>query len=412
MVSVATKMNQSGPAEPQVSRHKLSALAVVLTWVLPLLILMVPIRAQVMGYGWYWLQYPLEQGGMVLAGTYLDLLYVLGLGALFWIPLKCIPGTLMRRIILTLFIAATVFSLLLALANASVVPMIGHPLTYPWLYYSGFLRSFDAQQAIAAGLSWGVILGGCLSVTLLILGAVGLQHLARAHVLTGRWRRRVYIAAVLLLIGYVSLSAHVMRGFHYPTLQNPVVAMGASMLGNSNVRLFNVPTSVGTADFATVSQREGNLPATSTPEAPKIKNVVIVVMESVAAQYLPAYGGQYAVTPELDSYRSRAKLYRNIYAHAPSTNKSIVSLLCSMYPWPTYRFLTQEAPDAAVVSISDVLAAQGYRTAFLSAADLRFGSAEQFLLNHRFDSLRDYRSIGDGKASFASTEGNHLNGGG
>lgn len=408
-----THRNMSDRPELKLLPPTLGASATVVSWMLPLWIILIPIRAQVMGYGWYWLQSPIEQGGMVVAGAYLDLLYVIGLGTTFWILLRCASRTITRRIILTLFTAATIFSLVAALANASVVPMIGQPLTYPWLYYSGFLRSYDARMAMAAGLSWGIILGACCSVVVLVLGAVVLQRLARAHILSDRWRRGLRIAGLLALIVYVAGSIHTMRTFYYPTLQNPVVAMGSSMLFASNTRLFTATTSADTEDFRTVAERADKrpiVPTTSSVQAQGVQNIVVFVMESVAAQYLPAYGGQYAVTPELDSHRNHARLYRNIYAHAPSTNKSIVSLLCSMYPWPTYRFLTQEAPAADVVSISDVLSAQGYRTAFFSAADLRFGSAEGFLEHHRFDLLRDYRSIGDGKEAFASNEGNHLNG--
>lgn len=367
-------------------------------------LLLIPVRAHVMGYEWYWLRAPMQQGWPVLAGAYLDLLYVAGITLLFLVLLRLSRRLFLRRVLCGGFMCLAVLSLLWAMANIEIVKMLGQPLNYPWLYYSGFLRGFDAQQAIAASLSWTVasavagIIGGMAILALLFGRALRLVPAA------GPVRRVLQICAVVAAGVYLPLAAWSMQGFYRGCLENPVVAFTQSLMASDKAALFSLASDVGTEDFRISSERP--LPSQHAFPAlqPPVKNVLIIVLESVAAEYLPAYGGKYPITPELDRYMGQSRLFANISAHAPNTNKEMVSLLCSTYPSPTYRFETEEHPAAGFVSLSDVLKAQGYRTGIFYAADLRFGNAEGFLVNHQFDVLNDYRHIGDGKATLISHE--------
>ncbi len=378
--------------------------AVLISWGMALALLLIPVRAHVMGYAWYWLSAPLQQGWPVLAGAYLDLLYVTGITVLFLLLLRVNRRVFFRRLVCGTFMVVSVVSLLWAMANIEVVKMLGQPLNYPWLYYSGFLRGFDAQEAIAASLSWNV----AAAITGIIAGmAIMAFLLGRALRLvptTGRLWRWLLIGAVVAGGIYLPLAAGSMRSFYPPCLQNPVVAFAQSLMAADRAALFTLATNVAADDFQISSERGHSPRSTFVPPQPPVKNVLVIVLESVAAQYLPAYGGKYPVTPELDRYMGQSRMFGNISAHAPNTNKELVSLLCSTYPSPTYRFETEQHPKAGFISLSDVLKAQGYRTGVFYAADLRFGNAEGFLVNHQFDVLKDYRSLGDGKPTLVSNE--------
>ena len=51
------------------------------------------------------------------------------------------------------FNAFAVVALGAAVANVEVVAKLGRPLSFQWLYYSEFLGSVDARQALAASVS-------------------------------------------------------------------------------------------------------------------------------------------------------------------------------------------------------------------------------------------------------------------
>ena len=377
--------------------------AVLLGWAMALALLLIPVRGHVMGYGWHWLRSPARQGWAVLAGAYLDLLYVAGITVLFLLLQRVSRRVYFGRVLCGTYIVLAIVSLLWAMANVEVVKMLGQPLNYPWLYYSGFLRGFDAQQAIAASFSWNVLgaIAGIIAGMTLIAVLLG----KGVYLWSGRrLARRLALGGFAAGVVYLPLAAWSMREFHHPSLQNPVVAFAESLIGRGRPGLFSLSSDVGTKDFQINAERQHPAQPSVLARQPLVKNVLVVVLESVAAQYLPAYGGKYPVTPELDRYIGASRVFGNISAHSPNTNKSMVSLLCSTYPAPTYRFETEEHPDAGFISLSDVLKGQGYRTGVFYAADLRFGNAEGFLVHHQFDVLKDCRNIGDGKAKLISHE--------
>jgi arylsulfatase A-like enzyme len=141
---------------------------------------------------------------------------------------------------------------------------------------------------------------------------------------------------------------------------------------------------------------------------PKVRNVLIYVLESVPAEYVEAYGGTYPVTPELNKYRQQAMLFKNIYAHAPATTKSMVSMLCAIYPWVSYQSLTAEHPTAKISSLTSELKARGYRTGFFSSSDNRFQGANKFLQARQFDVVEDFRSRQCDRARFVDPSGNRF----
>jgi len=64
-----------------------------------------------------------------------------------------------------------------------------------------------------------------------------------------------------------------------------------------------------------------------------------------------------------------------------------------MYPYLSYKSLTQEAPGYEHPTISSVLKAKGYRTSFFSSADLRFQNCKEFLSHRDFDVVEDFSQI-------------------
>ena len=145
--------------------------------------------------------------------------------------------------------------------------------------------------------------------------------------------------------------------------------------------------------------------ATTRPTTrPGIRNVILFVFESLPAEYVDVYGSKYNVTPELTKWKPHAVTFRNIYAHAPSTNMSMLSLLCSAYPALSYESITEQRPDAffqiwgvrQLGKPHGVLKRAGYRMArrFWFRADTKYllpAGAEALSTAHRSRPSRLYR---------------------
>ena len=132
-------------------------------------------------------------------------------------------------------------------------------------------------------------------------------------------------------------------------------------------------------------------PAVGAPGS--IENLVLIVLESAGAQYFDLFGGQHQITPVLNKNFAHSVLFENIYAHAPSTNQSLVSVLCSIYPMISYRSLTQEKPHFQHPCLSSELVRHGYRTAFFTSSNLAYQGARTFLAHRSFESVEDLHEI-------------------
>src|SRR5690606_36978457 len=92
------------------------------------------------------------------------------------------------------------------------------------------------------------------------------------------------------------------------------------------------------SDFAARENETAGKPALEqTPlqlAGEKPKNVLIIFLESTAAEYLSLYGSRHPTTPHLDRMvKDRAAVVcDHFYVSAPYSCKSIVSLSASVYP--------------------------------------------------------------------------------
>ena len=348
-----------------------------------------------MQYDWYWLRHPLTQGWSVLAGSYLDLAYLASVGLAAAGLLCATQSRIARRLVLSLLIAHSAVVVTWGVINIQIVKMIGQPLNYAWLYNSGFLRGLTEPRELGASMTWGTILGFIGLMAAMVTLALGLRALLRR---TAGMRTAIAIPA--LIVVYCLIAAWYQSDFYRPMLQNPAVAFVDSLLYTPTLRLFAMQANIDAKDF----EPDATAAMPKARDA-RVRNVLLIVLESVPAQYMPIYGGEHPVTPELDRYRPYTRVYDAFYAHAPNTNKSLFSLMSGLYPSPDFLLETLEHPDGAFTTLSSVLKSRGYRTGFFYGADVRFGDADRFLEHRDFDTLKDYRTMGNGEPVYEGDSG-------
>lgn len=354
-----------------------------------LLIFLLVIRANVLGLSWIswrisWVLLP-----ALLAAGLGDILYGTAVAAVFlllaWLLRHRSRGLRwLRRI----FAVVVTISLLLGIANIQVLYLLGQPASVQLFYYADFLNSADSQSNLADNLPLPVVF--TLLFACLALWAVS-RCVARGcqqWLKPGWWPALPGMMAIFILPGVILSD---FGGWGKGQLVNPVVALVDSVVESSQRPvLSSMAVPDGFVEAFTAVAQPGDLPFAS--EVP-VRNVVFVVLESVGAGYVSSYGGPEDVTPVLTSLRPDAIQFENIYAHAPASNKSLVSLLGSVYPWISYRSITQEHPALPMPTLSSVLHENGYRTAFFSTGDWRFQQSDKFLAERQFDLVQDLNSL-------------------
>jgi arylsulfatase A-like enzyme len=315
-----------------------------------------------------------------------------GVTAVFFLLLLAVEKRrLASRATYCLFLLSAILLLLAGILNAQLMNVLHRPFNYRWLEYSDFLRSVDTHEAIKSSIT--------IQLIAVLFTAIPSYLLISIHL--GTWLAKNAEALRLSerRIGWFVLSGFVLwaaaghgyarsREWPYERLANPVYAFVHSWLASSEQpSLFTMKTPIGTDEFEPPAQR---ITPTRLTRPSAINHVIVFVMESTPAEYLGAYNSRYRVTPNLNRWSEHAAVFENVYAHAPATNKSLFSILCSLYPWISYKSETEEF-DLAVPSLASYLRQYGYRTGFFSSGDLSYQRAGDFVCSHGFDFVQDYK---------------------
>jgi arylsulfatase A-like enzyme len=122
-------------------------------------------------------------------------------------------------------------------------------------------------------------------------------------------------------------------------------------------------------------------------------NVILIVLESVAARWAGLNHGPYDSTPTLKAEAARGIVFDNFYAHIGRSSNSLGSILLSTYPKLDFSDLTQEYPRLPGTSLASVFHDRGYRTAFVTPSDLDWADWRTFLDRRGFDDVIDHHQL-------------------
>ena len=372
------------------------------------------LRLQLLGRAWLATQDLKTVMPKILTLGYYDFEFVASLTVVFLILLTV--STAKPRLSAGIFGLFCVLSLLILLAgifNVQVIQTIGRPFTFQWFYYSDFLRSREAQSALFFNLPLSRI--GYLSIVVASAWivarslAIELQHWSNLG-----FRKMIWSGTILIALLYLPTTGWYLgrQEWQYSKLVNPIVAFIASyMADEAQPALFTMAVDEPFRSLKTNVAGQPSVESFPLNRDHKIRNVILFVMESVAGEYVDAFGGTHGATPEIDHYQASAALFPRIYAHAPSSNKSLVSMLGAIYPMVSYLSLTEERPDAQLPTLSSELHKAGYRTAFLSASSLDFQRGNEFLAHRQFDIVEDQATLPCAESRhYKSDEWSFLNG--
>ncbi len=121
------------------------------------------------------------------------------------------------------------------------------------------------------------------------------------------------------------------------------------------------------------------------------RNILIVSLESAAAQYLGLYGADPDPMPHLAALARHGIVFDYAYALYPESIKGLYSLLCSASPALDSTTLRAAPPCA---SIAELLAGRGYRTALFHSGRFGYLGMNAVARNRGFEMLADAGDIG------------------
>jgi len=269
----------------------------------------------------------------------------------------------------TLYAVLVVYSAL----NVPVAQVLSSPLTVammraargPLMDSIHYYLTLETIGSIAAVLAAGVLFPVILSrlsfrlrpsivLTAILVTAVG--PVASAHLETAGRHRNAYGALVPVRIG------------------------SGNAVDASNWRTPPFPSDVPAEPLA------------GYRGAAKGRNVIVIALESTAAQYLGLYGSNPDPMPHLSELAKQSIVFERAYTVYPESIKELFAVLCSQYP----AFQTPADVYASVPcpSLAQRLADAGYRTALFHSGRFMYLGMEAVIRNRGFETLEDAGAIG------------------
>ena len=109
--------------------------------------------------------------------------------------------------------------------------------------------------------------------------------------------------------------------------------------------------------------------STHSKESSRKYNVVLIIMESWAAHSVGVLGAKYKdLTPEFDALARKGRLFTRFFANGTRSVEGVGACLMSIVALPQIAFITSSFEQNNMVSLPNLLHAQGYDSLFLHGA--------------------------------------------
>lgn len=306
-------------------------------------------------------------GWSLVAYVWQDALVALAFGA-FDIAMQRLPAN--NRIVWMVYGALAIYTAI----NIPVGRALSTPLTRP------MLRA--ARGPLADSMLFYLTRTNILLVASVLAASAGLPWLMRRAPLQLAKMAVVCAAGVCVVCGPIASRRADTGGMD----RNVVTAL----IGTRSPRV--------AANTRMTEWRESRFEVDGTEDLSQFRgaahgfNLVMVSLESTAAQYLSLYGGKYEVMPNLSALARKALVFENAYSAYPESIKGLYSVLCSTFP--AFDSQPEEYANLGCRSVASVLEDAGYRTAMFHSGRFAYLGMESIIRNRGYQTLEDAGDIG------------------
>ena len=142
----------------------------------------------------------------------------------------------------------------------------------------------------------------------------------------------------------------------------------------------------------------------ATDTVQRRKNVVLVTVESLSADFLTRYGNKQHITPFLDRLIGKSTVFDSLYANGNRTVRGLEALSLCVPPSAGESIIKQTDNRMGSLSVGNVLRHEGYTVQFLYGGDSYFDNMGDFFSHNGYEVI-DRSSIAKDKITFANVWG-------
>ncbi|GAB1660232.1 LTA synthase family protein [Mannheimia haemolytica] len=360
---------------------------------------------------------------LILQGIRIDissLCWLFGLPALFSVLCfhKNVLGSIWQTVLRIWLTVGSVFILFMEVATPNFIETFD--LRPNRLFIEYLVHPREVFTMLINGHLWAVICGiGIAMISLIIYWK--LSGWATKNLHFPSWKMRPLLAllvAAIVFVGGRSSFAH--RGINPamvafssdPLVNSLVLNSGYSVLyavqqlkdedksseqyGKMSVEeMFNIVKQVRNrpaSDY--ISDEIPTLTQNKATYQGKPKNIVIILEESLGAQFVGSLGGK-NLTPNLDKLSEQGWYFTNLYATGTRSVRGIEAVTAGFTPTPARSVVKLTKSQTNFFSIAELLKRQGYHTSFIYGGEKHFDNMASFFYGNGFQQIideKDYKN--------------------
>ncbi|MDQ8031356.1 MAG: LTA synthase family protein [Bordetella sp.] len=150
----------------------------------------------------------------------------------------------------------------------------------------------------------------------------------------------------------------------------------------------NLPPPAAGAELPSLHRQQ---PA-ARPARPK--KIVIILEESLGAQYSAALGGM-GLTPELDALMREGWAFTRTYATGTRSVRGLEAVTTGFPPTPMQAVLKLPRAQRGFFTLAQLLGREGYQSRFIYGGESHFDNMKAFFLGNGFDGIVDRKDFVD-----------------
>jgi choline-sulfatase len=136
------------------------------------------------------------------------------------------------------------------------------------------------------------------------------------------------------------------------------------------------------------------------PDLPKPFNILIYLVDCLRPDFLPFFGYEKNIAPQMTEFSKDCVLFKNAYAQASWTRPSVGALFTGLYPFQHQAITLQSGLAAEFQTLAELLQNAGFQTIGISA---NAGIKEFFNFNQGFTFFKYHSNLDGGLAETLNT---------
>ncbi|MGX2969106.1 LTA synthase family protein [Ursidibacter sp. B-7004-1] len=360
---------------------------------------------------------------LFLQGLRIDIVsicYLFGVPALFSVLFlnNNILGTIWQKILRIWLTVGSVFILFMEVATPAFIE------TYDFRPNRLFIEYLLYPKEVFSMLANGHLVAVLSSLIVTIIASViywKLSGWAVKDLQLPSWKWRPVIALVIIAVSFVGARSTLNhRGINPamvafsgdPLVNSLVLNSGYSVLyaaqqlkdeDKSSEQYGKMPvdemlnivkSSRGRPESDYISSEYPTLTRNQATYQGKPKNIVIVLEESLGAQFVGTLGGK-PLTPEFDKLAQEGWLFENLYATGTRSVRGIEAVTAGFTPTPARATVKLTKSQNGFFTIADLLGRQGYHTSFIYGGEKHFDNMASYFYGNGFQKIideKDYKN--------------------